>query len=164
MQLNEMDAAAPFVHRRRLRFGESDAATIIYTVRFFDYAIDAIDAWYEAIAGVSLYDLNIRHETSCPFVRTEMDFHAPLRPGNDLLVRVLVERMGRSSLTFAVEGMLPDGAPRFSGRFTISFISPALMKSIPIPPPIAERVRTYQERCAKAMSHPSPSTTQSLRS
>lgn len=152
-----MEAEAPFVHRRRLRFGESDAAAIVYTANFFDYALDAIDAWYEAIAGVSLYDLNTKHAMSCPFVHGGLDFHAPLRPGDDLCVRVLVDRMGRSSLSFAVDGSLEDGSRRFSGRFIISFIAPALMKSIPIPPAIADRVRLYQERCAGAPGLPAPS-------
>ena len=65
-------------------------------------------------------------------------------------MRVLVERIGRSSLTFRVEGMLADGAPRFTGSLTISFISPAVMKSVPIPSEIAERVRTYQAACMAA--------------
>lgn len=158
LQLKEMGADAPFVHRRRLRFGESDAASIVYTVRFFDYALDAIDAWYEAIAGVSLYDLNTKHGLSCPFVHTEMNFHAPLRPGDDLCVRVLIGRMGRSSLRFLVEGCLEDGSRRFSGQFTVSFIAPTQMKSVSIPGVIAERVALYQSRCAEALGFPGPSS------
>lgn len=151
MQLREMDTAIPFVYRRRLRFGESDAASMIYTVRFFDYALDAIDAWYEAVVGVSLYDLNMKHGLSCPFVHTEMDFRAPLRPGDELYVQVLIAAMGRSTLTFSLEGSLQDGSRRFSGQFIVSFISPTLMKSVPIPAIIAERVRQYQTRCPEVL-------------
>lgn len=156
MQLREMGAVAPFIYRRRLRFGESDAASLIYTVHYFNYALDAIDAWYESIVGVSLYDLNTKHALSCPFVHTEMGFHAPLRPGDDLFVQVLVSRMGRSSLSFSLEGSLEDRSRRFSGRFTISFVAPALMKSIPIPSAIADRVRLYQARCSETLG-PEPS-------
>lgn len=35
--------SAPFIHRRTIRFGETDAAAIVYTARFFEYALDAID-------------------------------------------------------------------------------------------------------------------------
>ena len=152
MQLTEMNTMAPFAHRHRIRFGESDAATIVYTVRFFDYALDAIDAWYEQIAGISLYALNMQHDISCPFVHAELDFQSALRPGDELLTEVQVERMGRSSLTFRVAGSVADGRPSFSGIFTISFIAPSVMKSIPVPAPLAERVRTYQARCGGASS------------
>lgn len=160
LQLGEMGAELPFVHRRRLRFGESDAASIVYTVRFFDYALDAIDAWYEGIAGVSLFDLNTRYGLSCPFVHSEMNFLAPLRPGDDLAVQVLVAHKGRSSLRFAVEGRLADGKPCFSGQFTISFIAPAQMKSVAMPAVIADRVILYQARCAEALAlcDPSPAS------
>lgn len=150
-----MEPEAPFVHRRRIRFGEADTAKIVYTVRFFDYALDAIDAWYESIAGVTLYELNTQHDVSCPFVHAELDFQAPLRPGDDIATRVLVERMGRSSLTFRVEGARADRARCYSGRFVISFIAPSRMKSIPIPGAIADRIRAYRERCgSRALDSP----------
>lgn len=148
MNLRQCNEVTPLVHRRKLRFGESDAASIVYTVRFFDYAIDAIDAWYDEIAGITLYELNMEHDISCPFVHTEMSFAGPLRPGDELAVRVLVERMGRSSLVFRVDGSVGNSPARFTGRFIISFIAPSMMKSIPIPTEIAERVHTYQAKCA----------------
>lgn len=147
MQLTEMEPKAPFVHRRHIRFGEADTAKIVYTVRFFDYALDAIDAWYESIAGASLYELNTQHDISCPFVHAELDFHAPLRPGDDVATQVLVERMGRSSLTFRLEGARADGVRCYSGRFIISFIAPSRMKSVPVPSAIADRIRSYKDRC-----------------
>lgn len=137
---------------RRVGFGETDAARIVYTVRFFDYAIDAIDAWFEAIAGASFYTLNTECDISCPFVHAELDFQAPLRPGDDLVTQVFVERLGRSSLTFRVCGALRAGRPCFSGRFTVSFIAPSLMKAIPVPPEIAARVELYQARYAAKSS------------
>lgn len=146
--LLEMAEDVPFAMPRRIGFGETDAARIVYTVRFFDYAIDAIDAWFDAIAGASFYVLNTEYDISCPFVHAELDFQAPLRPGDDLVTQVFVERLGRSSLTFRVRGALRGGRPCFAGRFTVSFIAPSLMKAIPVPPELAARVELYQARCA----------------
>lgn len=148
IKLMEMADDAPFSMPRRIGFGETDAARIVYTVRFFDYAIDAIDAWFDSIAGASFYVLNTEYDISCPFVHAELDFQAPLRPGDDLVTQVFVERLGRSSLTFRVRGMLRAGRPCFSGRFTVSFIAPSLMKAMPVPAEIAARVELYQARCA----------------
>ena len=145
--LRPMAEVAPYVEPRSIRFGETDAARIVYTVRFYDYAIDAIDGWYQSVLGISLYELNMNCDISCPFVHTGIDFHSPLRPGDALVLQVLVERMGRSSLSFAVSGQVGARAV-FSGRFIVSFIAPSRMKSIPIPHAFAERVRLYQQRCA----------------
>lgn len=148
IKLIEMSENAPFSASRRIGFGDTDAARIVYTVRFFDYAIDAIDAWFDAIAGAGFYVLNTEYDISCPFVHAELDFQAPLRPGDDLVTQVFVERLGRSSLTFRVRGALRAGRPCFSGRFTVSFIAPSLMKAMPVPAEIAARVELYQARCA----------------
>lgn len=136
-----------YVDVRSIRFGETDAARIVYTVRFFDYAIDAIDGWFDAVVGITLFDLNMTYDISCPFVHAELDFLAPLRPGDELATEVLIERMGRSSLSFVVQGGVVGGHEAFVGRFTISFIAPSTMKSIPIPAQIAERVLCYQRGC-----------------
>ena len=149
-RLKPMSEAAPFSDRRGIRFGETDAARIVYSVRFFDYAIDAIDAWYESVAGISLYDLNMGFDISCPFVHAELDFQSPLRPGDDLATQVLVDGMGRSTLHFAVRGHAGRQREVFTGRFSLSFIAPSRMKSIPVPEPIAQRVSLYQQRCAEA--------------
>jgi acyl-CoA thioesterase FadM len=34
----------PFVHRRRILWGETDAARIAYTARFLDFAMEAAEA------------------------------------------------------------------------------------------------------------------------
>ncbi len=147
MQLKNVDYDAPFVHQRTIRFGETDAASIVYTVRFFDYALDAIDAWYADVLTVSLYSLNTEHGLSCPFVHAGIDFQSALRPSDRLSVTVLVQALGRSSLTFRILGAQADGTPSFSGTFTVVFVDGASMRSIPVPEPLAERIREYQARC-----------------
>jgi len=147
MQLKNVEYDAPYIHRRTIRFGETDAAAIVYTVRFFDYALDAIDAWYADVLTLSLYSLNVEHGISCPFVHAGIDFRSALRPGDELAVTVLVQALGRSSLTFRILGARADGTPSFSGTFTVVFVDGAAMRSIPIPEPIAERIREYRQRC-----------------
>lgn len=152
MQLNEATGAMPFSHERTITFGETDAARIVYTVRFFDFAIDAIDAFYSQIFGITLYDLNINHDLSCPFVHAEIDFKSALRPGEVLKTTVLVERIGRSTLTFAIEGKTVSGRDSFVGKFIVSFIAPSRMKSVPLPAKIEQRAREYQRKCTAVLA------------
>lgn len=147
MQLKNAEYGAPYIHRRTIRFGETDAAAIVYTARFFEYALDAIDAWYVDVLTVSLYSLNIDHNISCPFVHASIDFQSALRPGDELEVSVLIKAQGNSSLTFRVLGARADGSASFAGTFTVVFVDLAVMRSIPIPDSIAARIEEYAARC-----------------
>ena len=40
---------APFAQRRMVCFGDTAAAKIAYTVKFFDLAMDALDGWFAAV-------------------------------------------------------------------------------------------------------------------
>lgn len=151
MLLKESAHHAPYVHQRSIRFGETDAATIVYTARFFEYALDAIDAWYVDVLTVSLYELNVDHKLSCPFVHASIDFKAALRPGDELAVTVLIKSLGRSSLSFRVLGTSGNGSLSFVGTFTLVFVDATTMRSIPIPEAIADRIRTYMETCEQTM-------------
>lgn len=148
-------SAPPFIHKRTIRFGESDAAAIVYTARFFEYALDAIDAWYVDVLTVSLYSLNMEHNISCPFVHASIDFKSALRPGDELAVSVLVQKQGRSSLSLRLLGTCGDTLS-FTGTFTVVFVDKAAMRSIPIPPEIAARIKEYVDHCQQKATSPEP--------
>ncbi|MBB5215925.1 acyl-CoA thioesterase [Parapusillimonas granuli] len=160
MLLKETTLTAPYTHKRRIRFGETDAATIVYTARFFEYALDAIDAWYVDVLTVSLYDLNIHHEITCPFVHASIDFKSALRPGNELTITVLIQSQGRSSLTFQLIGTCEDSTLSFTGEFTLVFVDVKTMRSMPIPQAISTRIDEYQCRCEENLPASEPSTAQ----
>ena len=151
MLLKKTTISAPYIHQRNIRFGETDAATIVYTARFFEYALDAIDAWYVDVLTVSLYDLNVHHKITCPFVHASIDFKAALRPGNKLAITVLIKAQGRSSLTFRLIGTCEDGTLSFIGQFTLVFVDVKTMRSISIPSAISTRIKEYQDECEENM-------------
>lgn len=138
---------APFVHQRTVRFGDTDAAKIVYTVKFFDFAMDALDAWFAAVLEHDWYSLNTEFGVSCPFVQCGLDFKAPLRPGDIVSIEVRVARAGRASLQFHILGSRSDGEPSFEGRWTCVFVDPGSMKSVPIPAVFADRLHSYVKAC-----------------
>jgi 4-hydroxybenzoyl-CoA thioesterase len=102
-----------FVQQRRLTWGEADPAGTIYAPRAIDIAIQAIEAlWIEA-AGLSFNDLHARHGLGAPWVHTSCEFTSPLRAGETFEIRVTLERIGRSSLTWRGEAARPDGTALF---------------------------------------------------
>lgn len=111
-------ATGPFVHRLRPTWGETDTARIVYTARYPDYALRAIDAWFLERAGADFYRMNTVWGIGTPFVRLECDFRAPLTPADVVEIEVAVERAGERSLTFAVRGLIAEsGRLAFEGRF-----------------------------------------------
>ena len=58
-----------------------------------------------------------------PLVHAEADYVKPMRLGEKLEVRVTVERLGSSSITFGHTIVDETGAPRARLRFVHAFIS-----------------------------------------
>lgn len=111
-------AHAPFVFRMRPRWAHSDPARMIYTARFADFCLDAIDAWFEDRVGADWYHLNVDWGIGTPFVHIEIDFRSAVTPRDTLLIGVRVTKVGATSLTFAVAAHAEaDGRLCFEGRF-----------------------------------------------
>jgi YbgC/YbaW family acyl-CoA thioester hydrolase len=127
--------AYPFVHARRIRWGESDPARIVYTARYLDFAMDAIEAFFNDRLGASFYEFNVDHGCGTPFVHVELDFRSPLTPRETLETEVRLARLGGSSLTFAVTGRSGERLC-YEGRLVCAFVDTtgAQMKPIPVPP------------------------------
>jgi 4-hydroxybenzoyl-CoA thioesterase len=125
-----------FEHRRRVAFGDTDAAGIVYTGRFSSYALEAIEAWFHATIGLSWYEMTADLGIGTPFVHTSLDFRSSLTPRDELLTEVSLTKAGRSSLEFSVIGRVA-GSRRlsFEGRFVCVFVNKASAKPIAIPEP-----------------------------
>ena len=126
-------AAAPFVHRRRIQWADTDAANIVYTGRFPNFALDAIDAWFVARLDTDWYRLHNDHGGGTPFVHMSMDFRSPLTPRDELSTSVLLTEVGRSTLHFRIIGRTGDRRVAFEGRFVCAFVDRAPSRSTAIP-------------------------------
>jgi acyl-CoA thioesterase FadM len=111
----------PFIHARRIRWGECDPARIAYTARFLDFAMDAIEAFLLDRLDAGFYELNVDHAAGTPFVRVELDFRSPLTARDTLETEVRLLRLGGASLTFGVSGRV--GARLcFEGRLVAAHV------------------------------------------
>ena len=68
---------SPFTLVRRISWGECDPARIYYTPRAIDYSVEAVEAWYEAILGVSWVELAERYGLDASFVQVACDYRRP---------------------------------------------------------------------------------------
>lgn len=144
------DPPAPLVHRRVINWSDTDAARIVYTVRFLDFAMEAIEHWFRSVIGHDWYSMNVHLGLGTPFVKTDIDFKAPLTPEYELYTTVRVERAGRASIAFNVAGERSDGVQSFTGRLVCCTVAGGELQSTEIPPDWRERIEQYRARCGEA--------------
>jgi acyl-CoA thioesterase FadM len=124
----------PFVHRRRILWGETDAARIAYTARFLDFAMEATEAWFLDRLGIGWYELNVDHGMGTPFVHASLDFRSPVTPRDGIGTTVLLARLGGSSLRLAVAGRADAGRRLvYEGTLVCAFVDNTAMRPIPVP-------------------------------
>lgn len=94
-----------YCHRMNVTWADCDPARIAYTGRLPYFALDAINAWWEEhLDGAGWFQLEIDRNVGTPFVRLEMDFLSPVSPRHTLLCYVWPFHLGRTSVTFRVDG------------------------------------------------------------
>ena len=137
----------PFTVTRTVKWGDCDPAGIIYTPRVLDYAMEILEAWYREVVGVPWLTLNRDMGLGAPTIRAELDILDAPCPDQDMVLRLLVEALGRS---IAVgEWRRAPAADRefFRAKLVSCFISRAGLKSTDIPDAFRERILAYQKAC-----------------
>ncbi|WP_299208063.1 thioesterase family protein [uncultured Tateyamaria sp.] len=123
-----------FEHEIRVTWGDCDPAKIAYTGRLPWFALDAINAWWEAhLGGDGWYQLELDRNIGTPFVHMSMDFRSPVTPRHRLICSVRPSRLGEKSVTFRVDGH-QNGVLCFEGTFTCVFVIADQFKSCSAPP------------------------------
>ncbi|MCB9780558.1 MAG: acyl-CoA thioesterase [Alphaproteobacteria bacterium] len=110
-------AVVPFEHRLVVRFGECDPAGVVYYPRYFDWFHRTMEAWFGE--GLAHPYHEVLRELGFPSVHAEADYKAPCRMGEALTVALVVERLGRASVTLGLRVLGPDGGLRATGRVVI---------------------------------------------
>jgi len=136
------DSAAPFVHSIRVTWADCDPAEIVYTGRIPNFALEAIDAWWQHHTGLDWYRLNIDRNIGTPFVHMSIDFRSPLTPRQGLECEVELLGIGNSSIRHAVRGR-QDGILRFEGQFVAVFVEARKMKKCPPPADLMAAIKLH---------------------
>lgn len=105
-----------FEHIVTVRWSDCDPALIAYTGRIPYFALESIDAWWDAHTGYGWFALNLDRNVGTPFVHMSLDFRSPITPRHPLICAVSLLKIGTSSLRFRVIGK-QDGVVVFEGEF-----------------------------------------------
>lgn len=148
LRLNDLH---PSVWRSRLpiHFGHCDPAGIVYTPQYFHLFNTVLEGWYGQALGISYYELISTRRTGLGYAHASADFATPARMGETLEVAVIVETVGRSSLSLILHAF-KDGIECARANFVTVVTSLVDHKPMPVPDDLRAALEAYQARCRAA--------------
>jgi len=120
----------------RVRFGDEDHAQIVYYPRFFHIFHTAFEDFFDQ-QGFP-YRACLDEGVGWPAVHAEADYLRQVRFGDELVIEVSLEKIGRSSSTFRYVGTLRrggvvDDGPAVTAKIVVACIDMKTMRSQEIP-------------------------------
>ena len=133
----------PFTVRRRIRWGDCDPAGVVYTGRFVEYLLGAVDLFSRHAFGGprSAFVNGLGVDTPCKGL--SLDFHVALAPDDTVDILMEVARIGEHSWDLEATARLPDGRVAFRGRFSPICIHLEPRRKAPIPAALRARLERH---------------------
>ena len=133
-----------FYHPFRVRYAETDAQGIVFNAHYFTYFDTAL---YEYLRWLPFnYQQHVKSSgEDFHTVRVEIDFLGPSGFDDLILVHVRTQRIGRSSLVFALEIFSEKGEDSLvNGQVVWVNADQAHKKSAPLPKQLIERIKARE--------------------
>jgi acyl-CoA thioesterase FadM len=142
--------------RIAVRFGACDPAGIVYTPEYLNLFNGVIEDWYGEALGVSYHELVGKRRIGLGYAHVSADFAQPSLMGDVLEVAVMVQKIGRTSVTFTVHAF-KDGVERVRSTFVTVTTSLTDHAPIVLPDDLRRALGFYQARCTRTAELTSPS-------
>lgn len=98
----------PFSYRFRVPFADSDAAGIVHFSRVFPHVEAAEAAWLASLGVAQYREQDDGTRAGFAKVSVHCDYRSPLRPGDEVEVRLQATRVGECSLTYSFTATVGD--------------------------------------------------------
>lgn len=92
--------AESFTWQLRVYYEDTDAGGIVFYANYLKFFERARTEWLRA-CGISQQNLSESHGTMFVVKSTAVDYHAPAKLDDELIVSVVVEKLGRASVQFS---------------------------------------------------------------
>jgi 4-hydroxybenzoyl-CoA thioesterase len=143
-------AAPPSLHAWStivpVRFSHCDPAGIVYFASYFDMLNGVVEDWFCDALGIDYHEMIGPRRIGLGFVSAGAEFARPGFMGDTLACAVVVDRIGRTSLTFRIHAVR-EGDPILVARFVMVTTSLETHRSIPLPDDLRAAVERYVETC-----------------
>ncbi len=115
---------SPFVHPRRVAFGDCDPARIFYAPRAIEYAVEAAEAWSGAVGKASWPELLARRGLSPLVEVVDCEYQRSLFASQVVRIRVEAEVSSGSGVALRATGQASEAGPgdeAFRARVELRF-------------------------------------------
>ncbi len=144
----------PFIYPRTVSFGDCDASGVFFTPRALDYAVEAVEVWFEAVLGTSWGNLIRNRGLESRVITVDGEYRWPLAAGQVVQVRLAVEKVDQCSFLIAAvgdSGGQRAAQPNFTFRLAVAFINMADGNQVPIPEHFMLPIQSYRKQCGGKM-------------
>ena len=139
----------PFTTRRRILWGDSDPAGIVYTPRVFHYALETIEEWLIEIFDHTSMTLRDNLKLDTPTVKMSCGFMYPMRTGEYIDISLEIKKLGEASLNYVINGYDSKKNHCFHIDQVVCFVDAQSFKPVRISPEFREKIQVYQKNCGK---------------
>lgn len=133
----------PLVVRKRVRWADCDPAGVVYTGRFSEYLLTAVNYFFDEIGHghYARWVQDLQVDTPCKGM--EMQFHGALWPEDAFDMCCTVSTVRQHSYDIRVEATQPGGRRVFTGRFSPICISRQVRQRVAIPPQMLQALQRF---------------------
>jgi 4-hydroxybenzoyl-CoA thioesterase len=135
----------PYEISIEIGFKHCDPAGIVFYPRYVEMLNDTVESWFKHALGVDFAALHGTYRLGIPTVNLQCDFRAPSRLGETLTSRLVVERIGKSSITLTVSlhGTDAEASLRLSAQIVLVTTDLNTMTSTEIPQRLREPMASF---------------------
>jgi 4-hydroxybenzoyl-CoA thioesterase len=141
----------PFTTRRRILWGDSDPAGIVYTPRVFHYALETIEEWLIEIFDHTSMTLRDNLKLDTPTVKMSCEFMYPMRTGEYIDISLEIKKLGEASLNYVINGYDAKKNHCFHIDQVVCFVDAQSFKPVRISLEFREKIQVYQKNCGKIL-------------
>jgi acyl-CoA thioester hydrolase len=136
-----------FVHRIRVGFDETDAQGVVYYGRYMPYFDRARVEYLRRLGRLT----HVAGEPEFVMRAQHVEYHAPARFDDEVEVYVRVDRLGRTSVTWAFDAYRADTAEHLvSATQTVVAIDPADRRPVAVTEAFRDSVARFEEQEVEA--------------
>jgi len=108
----------PFQVRRRVRWSECDPAGVVYTGKFVEFMLGAVNLFWANLDEGSFRHFAGELGIDTPCRGLQMDFRSALWPDDEFTINVHVGEIRTSSFDLEIRALRDDGREVFVGKFS----------------------------------------------
>jgi 4-hydroxybenzoyl-CoA thioesterase len=136
-----------FKNDKLIRFHHCDPAGIVFYPQYFVLFNELVEDWFNGGLGIDFAAFHAVDRLGIPMAHLECDFLSTSRVGEVLNFSLAVTKIGRTSLTLAVEARAGDTV-RVRATLVVVLASLETHRPVPIPAAMREKLERFRQPAA----------------